>query len=178
MSRAYRRRGHGGRVIRAVAAALALAALAGLAVVTAPRAGGPTAPARAKAPRCPGATPGDLDRLDARRRSALVAEDAAALRRLMAPDAVYTHSNGIAQDREALVAFVARDDVAYRAIRVDSLSWRIHEHVAVGTGTQTLELAAFGRPVTARSRFTVVWACRDGRWVCVAYQSTALPEAR
>lgn len=115
---------------------------------------------------------------DARRRDALIAGDAATLRRLMAPDAVYTHSNGVVQDRAALLAFIARDDVAYRAIRVDTLAWRLHGCTAVGTGTQTLDLLAFGRPVTARSRFTVVWACRDGGWRCVAYQSTPLGAGR
>jgi molybdopterin synthase catalytic subunit len=110
------------------------------------------------------------------RRAAMVAADTTALRAGMSRDATYVHSTGLVQTRDELCAVIARGDIRYRAFSVDGVAYRAYESTVVATGVQRIDLESGGRPLTSRSRFTVVYVLDADRPRLVAYQSTPLPE--
>lgn len=113
--------------------------------------------------------------LENARRQAMVAGDIPRLTDLFAKDATYVHSTGLVQTRDELLSVLERGAIHYRTIDVDSVSYRAYGPVVVGNGVQTLHLEASGKPVTARSGYTVVYAPVDGQVRLIAYQSTNLP---
>jgi ketosteroid isomerase-like protein len=119
-----------------------------------------------------------LQALEARRLEAMHAADVKALEQILAEDMTYTHSTGLVQTREQLLTLLKSGVVRYLSFDTQDVAWRVYEGAAVATGRQTISLESEGRPVTARNRFTVVYARVGGEWRCVAYQSTSLPEMK
>jgi len=119
-----------------------------------------------------------LQALETRRLEAMRAADVKALAQILAEDMTYTHSTGLMQTRDQLLTLLGSGVVRYLSFETHDIAWRVYDGAAVATGRQTLSLESEGRPVTARNRFTVVYARHGGDWRCVAYQSTALPEMK
>ncbi len=114
--------------------------------------------------------------LEATRQQAMVAADVDRLAELLAPDMTYVHSTGLMQSRDDLLGVLKRGEIRYKAFKIESVSYRAYGSTVVGTGVQTLDLEASGKPLTSRSRFTVVYAPVDGRLQLIAYQSTSMPQ--
>ena len=60
---------------------------------------------------------------------------------------------------------------------LEDLKVQDHGNVAVATGKITVKGKDKTGPFTRQSRFTDVWAKRDGRWQVVATQGTLIPAA-
>jgi uncharacterized protein (TIGR02246 family) len=117
--------------------------------------------------------------LESSRRHAMIAADGAALQLLLAPDCTYTHSTGVVQTRDDVVAMLASKKVRYVSFTTPSETYHEYgEGTVVITGTQTIALEVEEKPRTVTNRFTVVWVNMDGSWSCVAYQSTSVPETK
>lgn len=116
--------------------------------------------------------------LDALRRVAMVDADSAALDSLLADGCVYTHSTGLVQTKDDLIAMLAGGGVDYASFDVTDPALYVYEGAAVITGTQTIELVVRGDPVTSVSRYTAVWVRDRGAWRCAAYQSTPIPSEK
>jgi len=119
-----------------------------------------------------------LQALETERLEAMRAANIDVLGRIMAEDMTYTHSTGLVQNREQLFELLSSGVVRYLGFDTHDITWRVYGAVAVATGRQTISLESEGRPVTARNRFTIVYAKMEGGWRCVAYQSTAVPEMK
>lgn len=114
--------------------------------------------------------------LDEARQSAMVAADAAALDTLLADECVYTHSTGLVQNKDALIAMLVSGEVSYESFDTNERRVDRYGDTVVVTGRQTIELMVRGAPVTSMSRYTAVWARTPKGWRCVAYQSTPIPQ--
>jgi ketosteroid isomerase-like protein len=71
---------------------------------------------------------------------------------------------------------LASGSVDYVSFDTANVEYTRHGDTVVVTGGQTIELVVRGRPVTSKSRYTVVWVREGVGWRCVAYQSTPVPE--
>ncbi len=111
-----------------------------------------------------------------KRQDAMKRADLATLANIYAEDLSYTHSMAITQTRQQIFDMLAGGNVSYDKFTTRNTAWRVYPGAVVGAGSQTIELTVDGNPVTARNRYTVVYVKLDGRWKCVAYQSTPLPE--
>lgn len=108
--------------------------------------------------------------------AAMIAADAAAMRRWFADDLVYVHSSGQVEDRDQLIESIASGRIRYLAIAPDerevvqlghgSALVRGRGRFQVSTGAQTLEL---------QIRYLAVYGSDDGAWRLRSWQSLRTP---
>lgn len=113
----------------------------------------------------------ELERLQA-----MTNVDPKALDDLFAADAIYIHSNGIAQSKADVIGMLTRGDIKYMSFDIRETEYRVYGQTVVGNGVQTITLTTSGTPFTSNSRYTVVYVTLDGKPKVVAYQSTSLPD--
>ena len=117
----------------------------------------------------------EVRRLEDERVEAMLARDAAALRRLLADDLTYTHSTGRTQTKAEFIRQYTETDERYTRFDRSDVKIRAYGDSAVVTGTAKMALQ--GGAAGERSfeiRFIDVWARRSGRWQMVAWHSTRL----
>jgi hypothetical protein len=114
--------------------------------------------------------------LEEKRRKAMVAADTKTLEAIIAEDATYVHSTGIMQKRDELLRLLANKTIQYISFDLEKSSYSVYGTTVVGTGVQKIAVMAGGKSRVIHSRYTVVYAERDGAEKLIAYQSTPLPE--
>ncbi|MGI8497503.1 MAG: nuclear transport factor 2 family protein [Gemmatimonadaceae bacterium] len=156
-----RRRPSHGENIRVIGGAL-LAIL-----LTAPSAGAQRGGAR-------GAVERALLRLEDDWAAALVARDAGAFRRLIAPEWVYTDERGQMGKPAAIKEFTTGSDTVTAAANEDMRAL-IYGNAAVVTGVLVTSGRGKDGAFRHRYRFTDTWIRRRDRWECVASQDYDIP---
>jgi hypothetical protein len=114
--------------------------------------------------------------LEDKRRKAMVAADVTTLTGIIMPDATYVHGTGIMQTRDELLRLLANKTIVYKSFDIEKTAYRVYGTTIVGTGVQRITVMAGGKSRVIHSRYTVVYAERDGTEKLIAYQSTPLPE--
>jgi len=114
--------------------------------------------------------------LDAERCRAMAAGDVAALERIFALDAVYTHANGVSEDRSELIASIRSGARRYTSFACRDARARSAGGAVVVSGRVGGSVEAGGKTIPLSLVYTAVYAESAGRWRLVAYQSTTLPE--
>ncbi len=120
------------------------------------------------------AVEGLLLELERRRCEAIAADDVAALRELLAPTLVHTHTRGNRDSLDSYLEYVTGTvdilDVQRRDMRVD-----VYANCAVMTGHQTNTARLRGsedQPITVEAEVIQVWVQGNGPWQQVAFQAT------
>ncbi|MFN2531863.1 MAG: nuclear transport factor 2 family protein [Pyrinomonadaceae bacterium] len=108
-------------------------------------------------------------RLEDQWRAAQQRNDKAAFNRLLAPDLTFIGTSGSLRDKAGFIAsrgtsWIPRAETYTYA----EVSVRFYGGAAIVTGLG----ATTGAGVTARGRFTHVWARKQGKWLLVAVQRT------
>jgi hypothetical protein len=116
----------------------------------------------------------DVIKLEERRYAAMLAGDVAALREIFAEDAVYTHSNGIADDKQAYLKALTSGEFIYRTIERFDEQVKILDRGALVTGRIRLLVDFKAGPKVLESRFLSLWVQNGERWQHLAWQSTPL----
>jgi ketosteroid isomerase-like protein len=115
--------------------------------------------------------------LDAQRFQAMQKADLGALERLLAPELIYTHSNGKVDTRASFLEAVRSGSLRYVTIDApEAVGVLTYGDAAVVTGHCRLTVVNAGQEMKVHLRFTDVWARKKGGWQMVAWQSTRLPE--
>jgi ketosteroid isomerase-like protein len=117
----------------------------------------------------------DIIALDEARRAAMIAEDFAALDRLLADDLVHVHAAGNTDTKAQYLKMIA-DFCVFVAIERGPMTVRFYGDTAVLTGpmTHTVRIKPTGAIRTMEAFGTQVWA-RDGdSWRQVLYQATEI----
>ena len=147
------------RTIAAAAAALLFIARAGVA-----------------APDPVGDPSGTVLALESERVRAMTAGDLAALERLFADDATYTHSTGVTETPAEFIGQIRSGARKYGALTLRDLKARPVGGAIVVTGQMHGSVEADGKTIPLALVYTAVYAERGGRWQLAAYESTRLPE--
>jgi len=84
----------------------------------------------------------------------------------------YTHSNGLIDTKNSLVAALISNVLDYQAIESKSRSVRMNGRSAIVTGLAHMTVAGDGQVRQLRSVYTAVYWLVGDRWQLVAYQST------
>ena len=113
--------------------------------------------------------------LDERRRAAMIAEDFAALDRLLADDLVHVHAAGNADTKTQYLKMIA-DFCGFEAIERGPMTVRFYGDTAVLTGlmTHTVRIKPTGAVRTMAALGTQVWAPHGDSWRQVLYQATEI----
>jgi ketosteroid isomerase-like protein len=113
--------------------------------------------------------------LDEQRRAAMIAEDFAALDRLLADDLVHVHAAGNADTKQQYFKLIA-DFCAFVAIERGPMIVRFYGDTAVVTGamTHTVKIKPTGTIRTMDAFGTQVWAPHGDSWRQVLYQATEI----
>lgn len=102
-------------------------------------------------------------------RSAQQHNDKAAFDRLLAPDVSFVGTSGSLRDKSGFIASRGGSWIPRATTyTINVVSVRFYGRVAIVTGTAETT----GESVANKSRFTHVWALRQGQWQLVAIQRT------
>lgn len=99
-------------------------------------------------------------------------KDANALANLLADNIVYVDYDGSISTKKQLLADVKSADVTGEQINNEGVTVRLYGNVAVSTGIYRDKGIEKGKPFSRRGRFTNVWFNQNGKWECIASQST------
>jgi ketosteroid isomerase-like protein len=112
---------------------------------------------------------------DARRITAVVDGDTAALSSFLADDLTYTHTTGQVENKEQFLAGISSGKLDYQSIQPSEVQVRVYATTAVMTGRAEMKVNAQGKDLAFAIRFTSVWVKGEGGWRMAAWQSTRLP---
>lgn len=102
-------------------------------------------------------------------------KDAAALSNLLADNIVYVDYDGSISTKQQLLAEVKSADVTGEQINNEGVTVRLYgNNVAVSTGIYRDKGMEKEKPFSRRGRFTNVWMNQNGKWECIASQSTLI----
>jgi ketosteroid isomerase-like protein len=102
-------------------------------------------------------------------------KDANALENLLAENLVYVDYDGSISTKQQFLASVKSADIAGEQINNEGVTVHLYGNsVAVSTGIYRDKGIEKGKPFSRRGRFTNVWLNQNGRWECIASQSTLI----
>jgi len=118
------------------------------------------------------AWPDQVLQADRFRADAMVNADPIQLEQSLHERLTYTHSNGLTDDKNSLVAALISNALDYQSIETRSRNVRMNGPTAVVTGLANMRVAGDGLVLELRGVYTAVYWRVDERWQLVAYQST------
>lgn len=101
-------------------------------------------------------------------------KDAAALANLLAENITYVDYDGSISTKQQFLAEVKSPDITGEHINNEGVTVRLYGNVAVSTGIYRDKGMEKGKPFSRRGRFTNVWLNQNGKWECIASQSTLI----
>ena len=104
-------------------------------------------------------------------------KDVSFIEKVLADEFVVTYSDGTRGDRKKELALAAAFDQQIDSSTLEDFIIKIYSDTAVVWFTQELLGPIQGRPVAMTFKYVDVFVFRDGRWQCVASQSTKVPAA-
>ncbi len=91
---------------------------------------------------------------------------------VLADEFIATYGDGARGDKAKELALAAAFNQQVDSSRVDEFTVKVYRDTAVVWFTQHMTGPSQGRPLTVKTRYVDVFVMRDGRWQCVASQST------
>jgi ketosteroid isomerase-like protein len=104
--------------------------------------------------------------------------DAKFIASILADDFIATYDNGVRADKTKELELAANFNQQIDASSIDEFTIHIYGDVAVVWFTLRLIGPMQGKPVQMTYRYMDVWTYRDGKWLCVASQSTRVEDAK
>jgi ketosteroid isomerase-like protein len=101
-------------------------------------------------------------------------KDANALANLLADGLVYVDYDGSISTKKEFLADIRSADIIGEQINNEGVTVHLYNNVAVSTGIYRDKGIAKGKPFQRRGRFTNVWINQNGKWECIASQSTLI----
>lgn len=102
-------------------------------------------------------------------------KDANALANLLSENLVYVDYDGSISTKQQFLAQVKNPDITGEQIINEGLTVHMYNNVvAVSTGVYRDKGLEKGKPFQRRGRFTDVWLNQNGKWECIASQSTLI----
>ena len=109
--------------------------------------------------------------------TAVVKADLGALERILAPEHVFTDSDGSTADKAGMLADYKSGVTKVFSCATSDLKVMVFGDTAVVTGIWSAKMTSKGRDDSGAHRFTDTWVKRNGRWQCVAdHLSKAIPD--
>lgn len=116
-----------------------------------------------------------LRQAESERFAAMMRGDTTALRRLLADELTYTHSNALVETKADHLLGIGSQRTVYESIAPVAFRYRIYGDMAVGAGTVKSRGRLADTPFDVTLRVTTVHIKRNRRWTLLAWQSTRTP---
>ena len=102
-------------------------------------------------------------------------KDVNALANLLADALIYVDFDGSLSTKQQFLAQVRSPDITGEQINNEGVTVHLYgNNVAVSTGIYRDKGTEKGKPFSRRGRFTNVWLNQNGKWECIASQSTLI----
>jgi len=101
-------------------------------------------------------------------------KDVRTLEQLMDDSLVYVDWDGSRMDKAQFLASVRAPELHPAQIVNESQEAHVFSDSAIVSGVYREKGLRNGKPYSRRGRFTDTWVYRNGKWVCVASQSTLI----
>jgi ketosteroid isomerase-like protein len=131
---------------------------------------------RSWAAQAPGPSEQELIALENDWSQAAVKRDGAALQRFYADEYIFTDENGVVSNKTQEILNLTNGIFRLTSYKFEDVKVRVYGDVAVVTGRNTIKgiWEDVKRDISGPYRFTDVFVKRNGRWQCVASQSSAV----
>lgn len=110
-----------------------------------------------------------------RRYAAMLAADAGALAGLLSDGLVYTHTSGVRDTKQQLLAKIGGGDLRYVRLEHSVSQVVVLGDAALVIGEMHGDIVSGGQPKRLDNAVLAVWAAEDGGWRLAAFQPTPLP---
>ena len=117
------------------------------------------------------ATERDIRALEDGFQKAMLGADVAWFEANWAPEALYVHTGGQVDERDAFVRLLTSKEHVHKRREAGDLRLRRYGDAVVATGWQSSDILNRGTMTVYESRFTRVYVKQGGRWICVSSQS-------
>jgi ketosteroid isomerase-like protein len=107
--------------------------------------------------------------------AALLKGDAQALDRLLAPELIFTHANGVVEDKSVLLGNIKSGALRYQVVEHERISVKPYKDAAVLHCRIRLGGIAEGKPFSVYVVMTHLWINERGAWKLAAHHATLLP---
>lgn len=104
--------------------------------------------------------------------NAVAKGDSSAIEKYEASDIVNTDPAGRVTDRAQDVQDVKSGDLKFTSLQLSDMQVHMYGNTAVVTGLGDLKGSFKGQDISGTYRFTDTWVNREGKWQCVATEST------
>jgi ketosteroid isomerase-like protein len=104
--------------------------------------------------------------------AAFARQDPTFIERILADEFIVTYGDGTRGDRTKEISLATAFNQQVDSRRLEDFIVRIYQDTAIVWFTQHLVGPVQGKPTEVTYRYMDVWVMRDGRWQCVASQST------
>jgi uncharacterized protein (TIGR02246 family) len=110
-----------------------------------------------------------------RRYAAMLAGDATALADLLSDGLIYTHSSGVRENKQQLLARIDGGDLRYVRLEHPVSQVVVLGDAVLVLGEMHADVVVGGQPRRLDNAVLAVWAAQDGGWRLAAFQGTPLP---
>ena len=118
----------------------------------------------------------EVEAIERARFQTWVKNDVAAMRAVMADDALYCHSNGQCQTKQEFIAEIESKQRVYKKMDVVAMKTKaLGSYAVLVNGTIDVLAEVPGKTAQFKGIYTSVYVRRDGRWQLISWQSTTLP---
>ncbi len=117
-------------------------------------------------------TPERVLQWEQRRRDAMLAGDAAALRELISGQVIYVHSSATRDTRDSYLKKISTGALCYLHLVLSDMQVQMVEGAALVTGRMQATVSRDGKEIPVRSAFLTVWVPEHGVWRLRAHQGT------
>jgi ketosteroid isomerase-like protein len=107
--------------------------------------------------------------------TALIKADAAALDRLLAPDLIFTHANGVVEDKGVFLGNIKSGALKYEAVEHERITVKPYKDAAVLHCKIRLGGVAGGKPFSVYVIMSHMWINEGGLWKLAAHHATLVP---
>jgi ketosteroid isomerase-like protein len=107
--------------------------------------------------------------------TALIKADAAALDRLLAPDLIFTHANGVVEDKGVFLGNIKSGALKYEVVEHERITVKPYKDAAVLHCKIRLGGVAGGKPFSVYVIMSHMWINEEGLWKLAAHHATLVP---
>ena len=104
--------------------------------------------------------------------SAIIHSDTSILKRLYAPEFVYTNTEGKLLNKDQQIMSIVTSEMKLESGKSQDVKINAFGNTAVMTGVFVANGTYRGNPVTINERYTCVWLKKDTTWQVIAEQGT------
>ena len=117
-----------------------------------------------------------IQAFEQQRYACLIKKDTFCLKKLIADDLVYTHSNATVDDKTTYFEALKTHKYTFDAFQTDSTSYRfLNKKTVIAAGIVNMAGMYFKTPFKIHGRFTAVYVYKQKHWQLAMWQTTKFP---